>query len=229
MATMRGPLRASCGPPLTPTDLATVDTFNIPTGAAQSSLEIKRSQFIACTDHTKGVEAALAFIESVRQRYPDANHHCYAYVAGAPDDIYHVDKSDDGEPRGTAGKPMLNVLQHSNLGEITVVVVRYFGGVKLGAGGLVRAYTQSVSSHLKTLDTREFVFKELLHATLSYSVLDRVEHWLAATSVDIVEKRFDAEVHLTLAVPRAQVGATVAALQEIGQGSISCRFEDAND
>ena len=82
-------------------------------------------------------------------------------VAASPGNTFHQDQSDDGEPKGTAGKPMLNVLLHSNLGNIVVVVTRFFGGTKLGAGGLVRAYTQSVSTALKDLDTRnQFIFRK---------------------------------------------------------------------
>ncbi len=200
-----------------------MESYKIPAGPNQTTLEIKRSQFITCVERTRGVEVALAFIDSVRKRYPDASHHCYAYVAGAPDDIYQIDKGDDGEPRGTAGKPMLNVLQHSGIGEITVVVVRYFGGVKLGAGGLVRAYTQSVSTALSALKQREFVRKTGIDATLPYTLLDRVEHWLNSTAIDILDKRFDTKVHLTLAIPVAELDVVFETLQELGQGAITWR------
>lgn len=204
-----------------------MDSYKVPAGPLETTLEIKRSRFISCIEHTRGVDAASIFIEATRKRYPDANHHCYAYIAGAPDDIYQVDKSDDGEPRGTAGKPMLNVLAHSGVGEITVVVVRYFGGIKLGAGGLVRAYSQSVSAAMGALETREFVRKTTLEIWLPYSLLDRLQHWLNSTSVDILEKRFDINVHLTLAVPTSEFDATLAALQELGQGAIQWQSDDA--
>lgn len=198
-----------------------MNAYNIPAKAQKTTLEIKRSQFITCIDHTDGVDAAKSFIEQVKTRYPDANHHCYAYVAGAPDDIYQIDKGDDGEPRGTAGKPMLNVLQHSGVGEITVVVVRYFGGVKLGAGGLVRAYTQCVSAAISELAVISFVRKTRLTVTLPYTLLGQLEHWLTSTDVDTVDKQFDENVHLLLAVPETEVESTKAALGELGQGVIS--------
>ncbi len=204
-------------------------SYKVPAAALTSTLEIKRSQFITCVDHTQGVDSALAFIESRRTRYPDANHHCYAYVAGSPDDIYQVDKSDDGEPRGTAGKPMLNVLQHSGMGEITVVVVRYFGGVKLGAGGLVRAYTQCVSTALGELETLDFVRKTTIELTLPYTLLDRVEHWLKSTAIDTLEKRFDTSVHLSLAVPATELDSVRDTLAELGQGAIIWRKANDDD
>ena len=198
-----------------------VNAYNIPAKPQKTTLEIKRSQFITCIDRTNGVEAAKSFIELVKTRYPDANHHCYAYVAGAPDDIYQIDKGDDGEPRGTAGKPMLNVLQHAGVGEITVVVVRYFGGVKLGAGGLVRAYTQCVSTAMTELELTAFVRKTGLTVTLPYTLLGQLEYWLTSTDIDTVDKQFDENVHLELAVPETDVESTKEALGELGQGVIS--------
>ncbi|STJ21049.1 Xaa-Pro dipeptidase [Escherichia coli] len=100
----------------------------------------KKSRFITLLAHTDGVEAAKAFVESVRAEHPDARHHCVAWVAGAPDDSQQLGFSDDGEPAGTAGKPMLAQLMGSGVGEITAVVVRYYGGILLGTGGLVKAY-----------------------------------------------------------------------------------------
>lgn len=88
--------------------------------------------------HTDGVEAAKAFVESVKAEHPDARHHCVAWVAGAPNDSQQLGFSDDGEPAGTAGKPMLAQLMGSCVGEITAVVVRYYGGILLGTGGLVK-------------------------------------------------------------------------------------------
>ncbi len=202
-----------------------MNAYKIPAGSQETTLEIKRSQFITFVEHTNGVDSAKAFMASLRKRYPDANHHCYAYVAGAPDDIYQVDKGDDGEPRGTAGKPMLNVLQHSGVGEVCVVVVRYFGGVKLGAGGLVRAYTQSVSAAMAELATLEFVRKSRLDITLPYSLLAQVEHWLASTDIDTIHKRFESDVQLELDVPETQLQETLQSLQSLGQGTIRCQTD----
>ncbi len=203
-----------------------MNSYKIPAGAQETTLEIKRSHFVTAIDHTKGVDRARAFLASLRVKYPDANHHCYAYIAGAPDDVFQIDQSDDGEPRGTAGKPMLNVLQHSGVGEISVVVVRYFGGVKLGAGGLVRAYTQCVSSAMAELATVDFVRKASLTVTLSYSLLAQVEHWLASTDIDTVNKYFESDVRLDLDVPETAMESTIQTLQEISQGAIVCWIVD---
>ncbi len=107
---------------------------------------IEKSRFIATSRHVEGEEQARAFVAEISQKYRDATHNCYAYIA---DDIGNFMRfSDDGEPQGTAGMPMLEVIKANNLRQTAVVVTRYFGGIKLGAGGLVRAYSGSVAENL---------------------------------------------------------------------------------
>ncbi|MGO2074996.1 MAG: YigZ family protein, partial [Pseudoalteromonas sp.] len=115
--------------------------------------EIKKSTFIVHIGHTPDLDAAKAFIRDIEQKYSDARHNCWAHVAGNPGGSHVYGFSDDGEPNGTAGKPMLNVLVGSGLGEVTAVVTRYFGGIKLGTGGLVRAYGGSLNNALTHLTT----------------------------------------------------------------------------
>ncbi len=121
-------------------------------GVTESTVEIKRSKFIATLSHVESGEDAEAFVRAVRKRYPDATHNCYAYVA---DELGNETRfSDDGEPGGTAGQPMLEVLRKKGIVKAAVVVTRYFGGIKLGAGGLVAAYTDSVSEVLDAAGIR---------------------------------------------------------------------------
>ena len=101
---------------------------------------IKRSRFICTAAHVTSPEEAKAFIDQIREEFSDARHNCWAFAAGAPGATAQVGMSDDGEPHGTAGRPMLTVLLHCGVGEIAVVVTRYFGGILLGTGGLIRAY-----------------------------------------------------------------------------------------
>ena len=124
-------------------------------------------------------------------------------IAGLPTDVYQHDQSDDGEPKGTAGKPMLNVLQHSDLGNIVVVVTRYFGGIKLGAGGLVRAYSQCVSEALKELSTIEFLIRDELRIKLAYSLLDSLEHAIKELNIEISDKQFSDTIHMKLLVSKS--------------------------
>lgn len=121
-------------------------------GVTENTVEIKRSKFIATLSHVERGEDAEAFVRAVRKRYPDATHNCYAYIA---DELGNETRfSDDGEPGGTAGQPMLEVLKKRGVVRAAVVVTRYFGGIKLGAGGLVAAYTDSVSEVLDAAGIR---------------------------------------------------------------------------
>lgn len=121
-------------------------------GVTENTVEIKRSKFIATLSHVESGEDAEAFVRAVRKRYPDATHNCYAYVA---DELGNETRfSDDGEPGGTAGQPMLEVLKKRGVVRAAVVVTRYFGGIKLGAGGLVAAYTDSVTEVLDAAGIR---------------------------------------------------------------------------
>ena len=181
-----------------------MEQYRAPVGIQRSETEIKRSKFITTFSQVENKAGGKHFIARVRNEFPDANHHCWAMIAGAPDDLYQQDQSDDGEPKGTAGKPMQNVLQHSGLGNIVVVVTRYFGGIKLGAGGLVRAYTRAVSEPLKTLDTIAVIHKEAVPVELPYTALAEFEHWLKSTAIEVAEKNFTDSVSLVLLVPVAE-------------------------
>jgi len=197
-----------------------MDRFHTPSSTQQFELIIKRSRFITRVGHVVGKPASQAFIEQCRIDMPDASHHCWAMVAGVPDDIWLQDQSDDGEPKGTAGKPILNVLQHSGLGHVVVVVIRYFGGIKLGAGGLVRAYSQSATQALSALEVQESFVRERVLVELSYGLLDSLEHWLRGTDILIEDRQFDASVHLTLMVPLQEMTVLQDKLLELGDGSI---------
>ncbi len=116
---------------------------------------IRRSRFIVSVARAASPEAAHAFIEQIRAEHAQATHNCWAFNAGAPGDTAQVGASDDGEPKGTAGRPMLTAVLHSGIGEVVVVVTRYFGGILLGTGGLVRAYLGTAKLGLETVPTRE--------------------------------------------------------------------------
>jgi uncharacterized YigZ family protein len=167
------------------------NSYQIPADNICIEHEIKRSRFITSMGRAPDKHQANAFIERVRSTYPDANHHCWAFVAGNPFDTLQIGMSDDGEPQGTAGKPMLNILQHSNIGEIVAVVTRYFGGIKLGTGGLVRAYSSSVQMALQKLPLAEFVSLTTAQITLPYPCEDRLRRLfekMKATITDVIYK-----------------------------------------
>ena len=114
--------------------------------AVTARLEIKKSEFIAHAYPVASREDAMFHVEQLRAQYADARHHCWAYIIGDPNNTTSAGFDDDGEPNGTAGRPILNVLQHKSIGNVIIVVVRYFGGIKLGAGGLTRAYAGSAQA-----------------------------------------------------------------------------------
>lgn len=134
--------------------------------------EIKKSRFITYLQHTEGLEQAKAFWAEIKAQHPNARHHCWAAVAGRTTNSQQLGFSDDGEPAGTAGKPMLSALLGSQVGEISAVVVRYYGGILLGTGGLVRAYGNGVQQALKLLETERKVERQLFQVHCDYAQLN---------------------------------------------------------
>ncbi len=151
--------------------------YMIPAKTTFYEQEIKKSRFLTWITHTETPEIAKQFIDDIHKQYPDARHICWAWVAGAPNSQY-ISMSDDGEPSGTAGKPMLNVLQYQQIGEVTAVIVRYFGGIKLGTGGLSRAYGSSVTEAIKLTPLKERVQMERFVLQCPYSDENTVRHLL---------------------------------------------------
>ncbi|MBU4683314.1 IMPACT family protein [Cedecea davisae] len=197
-----------------------MESWPIPAEPVTVSEEIKKSRFITLVAHTDGVIAAKAFVDKARAEHPDARHHCWAWVAGAPDDSQQLGFSDDGEPAGTAGKPILAQLMGKGIGEITAVVVRYYGGVKLGTGGLVRAYGGGVQLALNQLPV---VLKvPLTEYTLQcdYSHLAGVEALLKQFEGIIVESDFQASIALRVALPQNQVAVFGARLTDFSRGTL---------
>ncbi|MCL6268421.1 YigZ family protein [Sansalvadorimonas sp. 2012CJ34-2] len=202
------------------------NSYHIPSAQCETEETIKKSRFISLIAHTPGREAALSFIESVRQQHPDARHHCWAFIAGAPDDCQQWGFSDDGEPSGTAGKPILARLQGSGLGELTAVVVRYSGGIKLGTGGLVRAYGGGVGSTLAQLETKLKVIQTRLLLTCSYDQQADVQHILARYSGLIENTEYGEQLDLIISVPSSQVKDFSKDLTNHFKGQLSTRPAD---
>lgn len=158
----------------------------------RNELVIKKSRFITSVGHTAGSEASEAFLAKIRQEFSDARHNCYAFNAGKGNETAFVGCSDDGEPKGTAGRPMLNVLVHSGIGEITVVVTRYFGGILLGTGGLVRAYQDSIKEALTQLPVKDAENLEELSFTVEPAGMHVVEQLVRKHGGRVTERSFSA-------------------------------------
>lgn len=202
--------------------------FDVPDAAAahphSTELVIRRSRFLAQSAHTPHAQAARSFVESIRSLWPDATHHCWAYVAGAPGDTAHIGSSDDGEPHGTAGRPMLHVVLHSPVGEVCIVVSRWFGGVKLGTGGLVRAYQESVRQNMATLPLRRRVQETCLRLALAYAHVDVLHRLLPTYGARIAAEEYTDKVYVQLFLPETHKDAFIAALAAYSNGSATCQW-----
>lgn len=205
-------------------------TREYPVPAARHRFEekIRRSHFITTVAPASSVEDARAFIKAVRTEFDSANHNCWAYIIGPPGSTAHVGLSDDGEPHGTAGRPMLTVLIHSGVGDIVAVVTRYFGGVKLGKGGLVRAYSGGVKSALETLPRVEKVPKSDLEAIIGYSEVTLFQRMLPEFRAEVLDQRFEVDVRYRLQMPTALLEQFTVRLADLtnGQAQVKIHHQD---
>ncbi|WJV54156.1 IMPACT family protein [Pectobacteriaceae bacterium CE90] len=192
--------------------------YPVPVSAVSYSEEVKKSRFITELSATDGIDAAKAFIQDIRKHHPAAAHHCWAFIAGAPNDSQQLGFSDDGEPAGTAGKPILAQLMGSGVGEITAVVVRYYGGVKLGTGGLVKAYGGGVQQALKLLVLKQKILLQEYHLQCEYSLLPQVESIVHYLGGKIVSSEYGADVRIRLALPVHTVDEAEMRLRDISRG-----------
>ena len=193
-------------------DLAPGQTHNV-------QLLIRRSRFLAAVAHCSSVEGARAFIQAQRQMYADAAHNCWAFCAGPPGNAASIAYNDDGEPYGTAGRPMLTVLLHSGVGELVCVVTRYFGGVKLGTAGLVHAYQDSVRAALADLPLRLHTQTTAICVTVNYKYVDMLRRALPVHEAHIRREKFAEAACFDIAIPKEQLEAFCQLLKERSSGS----------
>lgn len=162
--------------------------------------EIKKSRFITYLRPTNGIDEAKAFWAEIKALHPQARHHCWATVAGAPSDGQQYGFSDDGEPSGTAGKPILNYLLGSGLGEISAVVVRYYGGILLGTGGLVKAYGNGVQQALLSVEKIRKVLRKNYRLQCEYDQFNSLQYLIAEQDIELLEQNFSEKIDLILAI-----------------------------
>lgn len=180
-----------------------------------SDLTIKKSRFIGCVETVADRAAALTRVAQLRAEHPAATHVCWALMAGG-----HSAAHDDGEPGGTAGRPMLEVLRHQDLEGVLATVVRYYGGTPLGTGGLVRAYTDSVAQALLRADKVPVIRYTVLHCVLPYSLEGWLRRELEAHGARLLEAVHGEGVAVTLQVPQAHAATLVARLNDAGHGQL---------
>ncbi|RGE47145.1 YigZ family protein [Comamonas testosteroni] len=182
---------------------------------AHSELIIKKSRFIGCVQPMTDRASAQAVVDALWREHPGAAHVCWALLAGGQSAAV-----DDGEPSGTAGRPMLDVLRHQDLEGVLATVVRYFGGVKLGAGGLVRAYTDSIAQALLQAEKVAIQRMQLLQCTAPYAQEGLVRRMADAAGAELLEVTHSSLVQFKLQLPEAAATAFVDELNESGQGRI---------
>ena len=184
-------------------------------GAASSELLIKKSRFIGCVQPVADRAAAQQLVAGLRAQHPGAAHVCWALLAGGQSAAV-----DDGEPSGTAGRPMLDVLRHQDLEGVLATVVRYYGGVKLGAGGLVRAYTDCVAQALLVAEKVPIVRQATLHCALPYALEGLVRRELELAGAALGPVAHGDRVEMAFTLPQTAAVALVARLNEVGHGLV---------
>ncbi|KRM86260.1 xaa-pro dipeptidase [Lactobacillus hominis DSM 23910 = CRBIP 24.179] len=170
-----------------------------------SKLIIKKSKFICSMARTETEQEAQDFITQISKKYHDATHNTFAYTIGKNDE--HVKASDNGEPSGTAGIPELKALQLMNLKNVIAVVTRYFGGIKLGAGGLIRAYSNSVTHAVEEIGVVKKCLQQELALKISYANLDRVNHYLEQNEIYVADREFGAQVTIKVFLDLDQINS----------------------
>lgn len=176
-------------------------TYLEPTSSANAEIEIKKSRFISFAQRVTSRDEATAFIASLRLKFPDARHICWAYLIGDPINSTNAGCNDDGEPSGTAGKPMLAQINYSKIGNVVVASVRYFGGIRLGAGGLVRAYRESAQKVLQALETEQHTPMAKLCLSGPFQQENTLRKLIDAVQGTIIEVCYATDVTLELCLP----------------------------
>ncbi len=203
--------------------------YPIPARRHRVEEEIRRSRFITTVAYAPTVEDARAFIHAIRAEFPDASHHVWAYLVGPPGSTARAGYSDDGEPHGTAGRPAYTVLLHSGVGDIAVVITRYFGGVKLGKGGLVRAYGDGVKLALASLPRAEHRAVTDLDVVIPYAFVTPLRRMLPDYEAEMLAEEYGADASYRLRLPDEHVAAFTEALIGLTNGAALVEIAEVDD
>jgi uncharacterized YigZ family protein len=205
-----------------------VKPYPVPAQEGRRELVVENSRFISSLAPVFSVEEAKAFIARIKAEFPDASHNVPLYLIGHGDsEITHC--SDAGEPSGTAGRPALAVLRGSGLGDVAVVVTRYFGGTKLGTGGLVRAYSEAVRLVLEGVPRAQKRLTHTIMLVFHYTYLERVRLLLAAQEGKILDEDFAADVTMTAYITVEKLPAFQASMSELTNGKVQVEIIETKD
>ena len=187
--------------------------YPIPAHTIRTEIIVKRSRFITTIASADTVNAARAFIRQIRDEMPDAAHHVYAFRVGYGSNV-NEGLSDNGEPASTSGKPTMAVLRGANIGDVVLVTTRYFGGTKLGTGGLMRAYSAAAKEALQSLQRTEKVTLLAFRATLPYHCYDGFKRILAGHSATMMDEQFAGTIGVTFTLPEDEADAVIPQLRD---------------
>lgn len=193
--------------------------YPVPARRHRVEERVKHSRFIATVERASTVEEAEAFIDGVEAEFADATHNCWAYAVGPPGSTARIGMSGAGEPHGTAGRPMLDAVLHGGVGDIAVVVTRYFGGTELGTGGLVRAYGGIVKRALESLPRVERIEYAALRVRIGYPVVDAVQRLVREHEGRVVDEHYGADVRFRVEVPAGRLDAFRSELMDATRGA----------
>lgn len=191
---------------------------------ASGEIVEKKSRFIATVIHVESEEEAISHIERLKKLYWDARHNCYAFILGMGSETMRF--SDDGEPSGTAGKPILEVLKGRGLTNVLVVVTRYFGGVLLGTGGLVRAYTDSTQEGINNSDIKKMTLMQRVSVHVDYNSVGKLKYVLASDSIEVVDEIYTDSVQIDIALPVDNISQITDKITDVTSGKATFDLGD---
>lgn len=200
--------------------------YQIAVNKVEHETVVNRSRFICYLEPCSSIDEAKGQVKQSQIAHPQASHHCYAFLTKAADNSLGFGYSDDGEPSGTAGKPMLAVLQGGGIGQVCAVVVRYFGGIKLGTGGLQRAYGDSVRQALVFLQSKTKIAMATKTLACQYSQVDDVLHIISQVEGLVLEQEYLQQVQFKLSLPKAELTWIEHKLQTLSAGELTLRPPD---
>lgn len=184
----------------------------------EDEIIIKKSRFIGYAAPIESEDGALNFIDKIKTKHRDATHNVYAYVLGSNSNIQRF--SDDGEPSGTAGIPVLELIKKEDLRDVVLVVTRYFGGIKLGGGGLIRAYTKGAKIALESARIVDMVLNKKLKIRLDYTLYGKIENYLLINDYTIDDSTFDTSVNINICVDCEEVDEFIKEIRDLTNGSV---------
>ena len=195
------------------------DSYKTIAKPAEGNYSEKRSKFLAYAFPVQNEQEVKQRLAEIQKKHWDARHHCYAYILGPHKDAYRL--NDNGEPSGTAGKPILEVINGAGLTNVLIIVTRYFGGVLLGTGGLVRAYTQSAQAGLAASEIGVMTYAQKLTLTVGYNMINNVQYYLSQNEIPIADSRYEADVQFDICVRESDISRITDGLTQKCEGQIT--------